>query len=242
MEQLERREKIWTGIFAIVTIAAAVAEMFANGVGPASFCGMVKDVAGTFVGVMVLFVIARQLMPKKKSIGFEEKLTGALEQWIAGHANMIVRTSRMPQGHENDFGMSMTTDITRFYNTEPLKSDTGKGVGRFLRLTRIDRELYAENQVQLEFFLNAQTYCLPELTPDEAAGELMQLGKMLGAYIAATAEDVACGAVRRADPRTVVIPLTFREPIVSETGDRIGLLLSVIDRMYEAMLVSARRK
>ena len=148
----------------------------------------------------------------------------------------------MPQGHEKDFGMSMTTDITRFYNAEKLRSDAGKSVGRFLRITQINKDIYANNDVKLEFFVNAQTYCSAESTPEAAIEELLLVGRNLSSYIIGAIDGIEHGEPRKVDPRTVVIPICFKEPIVSDNEDRIDLLINVIDRMYEAMLVSARRK
>ena len=102
MDKLDIQEKIWGGIFGVVAIIAAIAEMFANGVDFASICGMIKDVSGTLVVVIVMVAVAKLIAPKKHTVTFEEKLTGALDQWITDHSNMIVRTSKMPQGHEND--------------------------------------------------------------------------------------------------------------------------------------------
>ena len=242
MDKIDIQEKIWGGIFGVVAIIAAIAEMFANGVDFASICGMIKDVSGTLVVVIVMVAVAKLIAPKKHTVTFEEKLTGALDQWITDHSNMIVRTSKMPQGHENDYGMSMTTDITRFYNTEKLKSDTGKSVGRFLRITQISKDIYASNNVKLEFFVNAQTYCSADSAPEAAIEELLQVGRNLSSYIIGAVDGIEHGEPRKIDPRTAIIPISFKEPIVSDSEDRIDLLINVIDRMYEAMLVSARRK
>ena len=242
MDKLDIQEKIWGGILGMVAIIAAIAEMFANGLNFASICGMIKDVSGTLVVVIVMVAVAKLITPNKQSVTFEEKLTGELNQWIDDHSNMIVRTSRMSQGHENDYGMSMTTDITRFYNTEKLKSDTGKSVGRFLRITQIDKDIYASNDVKMEFFINAQTYCSADVTPEAAIEDLLQVGRNLSSYITGAIDGIEHGEPRKADPRTVVIPISFKEPIVSDSEDHIDLLINVIDRMYEAMLVSARRK
>lgn len=242
MDKIDLQEKILGGIFGVIAIIAAVAEMFASGVNAASICSMIKDVFGTLVVVIVMVTVAKLMAPKKQLMTFEDKLTAALNQWIADHDNMIVKTSKMPQGHENDFGMSMTTDINRFYNTEKLKSDTGKGVGRFLRITQIDKDIYASNNVQLEFFINAQTYCSADISPESATSELLQIGRNLSSYITGAVGGIEHGEPRKADARTVIIPISFKESIVSDGEERIDLLINVIDRMYEAMLVAARRK
>ena len=242
MDKIDIQEKIWGGILGMVAIIAAVIEMIANGLDFASICGMIKDVSGTLIVVIVMVAVAKLIVPKKQTATFEEKLTGELDQWIADHSNMIVRTSKMPQGHEKDYGMSMTTDITRFYNTEKLKSDAGKSVGRFLRITQINKDIYACNDVKLEFFVNAQTYCSADTPPEAAIEELLQVGRNLSSYIVGAIDGIEHGEPRRVDSRTVIIPIGFKESIISDGGDRIDLLINVIDRMYEAMLVSARRK
>ena len=50
-----------------------------------------------------------------------------------------------------------------------------------------------------------------------------------------------CGVIRVSYVDDI-IPISFKDAIVTESEDRIDLLINVIDRMYEAMLVSARRK
>ncbi len=239
MNSEERKDWIETfvgGAFGVVAIIAAIVEYSLGDNG--AIAGMFKDIFGTLVVVVLLFAA----MPKKTKANFEEKLTSELESWINSHSNMIVKTSKMPQGHENDFGMSMTTDINRFYETAKLTSDAGKGVGRFLRITQINRELYAANNVKLEFFVNAQTYCSPDATPEEATKELLQVGENLSKYIVGVVRGVNHEKPHKLDARTVAIPLSFNEPIVTESGSNTDLLINVIDRMYEAMLVSARRK
>ena len=96
---------------------------------PAAIAGGVKDLFGTLITIVMLLVAVRALKPKKQATSFEERMNDALNGWLENHSNMIVKTSKLPQGHENDFGMSMTTDVNRFYNSEILKSDGGKGVG-----------------------------------------------------------------------------------------------------------------
>lgn len=242
MDKLDLKEKIWSGVFGIVAIVAAIAEMIAGGVNTASFFGMIKDVAGTLVVVIVMVAVAKLIAPKKQTVSFEEKMNEALNQWVDDHSNMIVKTSKMPQGHENDYGMSMTTDITRFYNTEKLKSDTGKNVGRFLRITQIDRAIYSKNEANLEFFINAQTYCSADSSPEETINELLDVGKTLSSYIVGVVDGIEHGEPRKVDARTVVIPISFKEPIITQDNENISLVINLIDRMYEAMLVSARRK
>lgn len=241
MNKLDIREKIWGGTFGVIAVIAAIGEMVAAGINTATALGAVKDVFGTLVVVVVMVAVVRLLSTKKLSQSFEERLTSALTEWINEHSNMIVRTSKMPKGHENDFGMSMTTDINRFYNNEILKSDNGNGVGRFMRLTEIDEKNYSSNDVEIDFFINAQTYCN---SSDESKieNELMEIGRNLASYMKGSFSNVRIGEPKRIDDRTFTISIQFIKPIVTEDGDNINLIINVIDRMYQAMLVSARRR
>ncbi|MBR5485477.1 MAG: hypothetical protein IKV41_03095 [Oscillospiraceae bacterium] len=234
-------ETFWGGIFALVTAIAIVIEVVLAGLEPAAIAGGVKDLFGTLITIVMLLVAVKALKPQKQVYSFEEKVNNALVDWISSHSNMIVKTSKMPKGHENDFGMSMTTDINRFYNTAPLKSDTGSGVGRFLRITKIDKAIYESNEVKFEFFINAQTYCISS-SEEEILKELMDIANNLSKYIQGVVDGITVGAVHKEGDRTVIIPITFKEPIITDESENIDLIINLIDRMYEAMLVSARRK
>ena len=241
MDKLELQEKIWGGIFGVIAILAAIAELIAGGISAASVFGTIKDISGTLVVVVVMVAVAKLIAPKKQAKSFEERMDDALNEWIQEHSNMIVRTSKMPKEHLNDFGMSMTTDITRFFNTETLKSDSSNSVGRFLRITEIDKKKYSASGVHVDFFLNAQTYCASS-DPTEIMHELEQLSKNLSLYIIGVVDGITVGDCRKEGDRTVLVPVEFTEPLVTENEERIDAVINLIDRMYEAMLVAARRR
>lgn len=234
-------ETFWGGIFAVITAAAIITEVAMANFEPAAIAGGVKDLFGTLITIVMLLVAVRALKPKKQATSFEERMNDALNGWLEKHSNMIVKTSTLPQGHENDFGMSMTTDVNRFYNSEILKSDGGKGVGRFFRITQIDRKIYESNDVQVIFFLNSQTYCVSNESNDKLT-ELMTVASNLSMYIQGVIDGLNVGPVHKVDNGTVMIPITFKEPIVTDEREDIDKVINLIDRMYEAMLVSARRK
>lgn len=234
-------ETFWGGIFALITAAAIITEVAMANFELAAIAGGVKDLFGTLITIVMLLVAVRALKPKKQATSFEERMNDALNGWLENHSNMIVKTSKLPQGHENDFGMSMTTDVNRFYNSELLKSDGGKGVGRFFRITKIDRKTYESNDVQVIFFLNSQTYCVSNESNDKLT-ELMTVASNLSMYIQGVVDGINVGAVRKDNNDTVMIPISFKEPIVTDEREDIDKVINLIDRMYEAMLVSARRK
>lgn len=235
-------ETILGGIFGIISIVAIVIEMSLGGFSAEAIAGGVKDIAGTMVAVMVFLIAIKHLLPSKANeLPFKNRMENSLEAWISAHSNMIVRTSKLPKGHENDYGMSMTTDMNRFYNNDTLKSDSGTGVGRFLRLAEISEAAYAEAGVSIDFFLNAQTYCYSD-DPDDSPKELVNVGKNIASYMNGSFNGITVSEPKKIDVRTVVITVSFKNPIITNKGDRIDLVIGVIDRMYQAMLVSARRK
>ena len=241
MEKLDIKEKVWGGIFGIIAVVAAIGEMIANGISTPTVLSALKDVSGTLVVVVVMVAVVSLLSTKKHPLSFEDRLKSALIEWIDEHSNMIVRTTKLPKGHENDFGMSMTTDINRFYNNEILKSDSGNGVGRFMRLTEIDAKRYAKNDVSIDFFINAQTYC--NIADDgDGTNELSEVGKNLASYMKGSFNNITVSEPKKIDDRTFILTIHFIKPIVSDKEDNIDLIINVIDRMYQAMLVAARRR
>lgn len=58
-------ETFWGGVFGIVAILAAIISTVLGGLDGSTIWGCVKDVAGTMVAVMVLWVAVKQFIPKK---------------------------------------------------------------------------------------------------------------------------------------------------------------------------------
>ena len=57
MDKLDLQEKIWGGVFGIIAILAAIAELITGGISAASVFGTIKDVSGTLVVVVVLALV-----------------------------------------------------------------------------------------------------------------------------------------------------------------------------------------
>lgn len=117
---LEHLESFLGGLFGILAIAAAVAEMFVSGINPASILGMLKDAFGTLAAVIMLFALIKILLPKKiKAKSFEEKLEAALNNWISSNSNMLVKTPQDLDLHKNhnSFGIHMAINPLNFYSS-----------------------------------------------------------------------------------------------------------------------------
>ena len=75
-------EKIGGGVFGVIAIGGAIAEMVYNGFCPATIAGCVKDVAGTLIVVMVLIAALRRIWPKHGfSEVFEEEMKSLVERY-----------------------------------------------------------------------------------------------------------------------------------------------------------------
>lgn len=233
------KETKWSIVFAVVTVIAVIGEVITNGISAATIFSAIKDISGTAIVFAMLIVFVKST--KKAKTTFEEKMTNALNKWIDSHSNMIVKTSKMPQGHENDFGMSMTTDMNRFYNSDKLLSDGGGGVGRFLRLTEIKKDLYMQNNISMTFFFNSQTYC-NSTDEQQYVEELKEIAKNISSYVKNVVSGITISEPSKIDKKTVAITIRFKNSIISSEMEDIDKIITTIDRMYEAMLVSARRK
>ncbi len=67
MDEFDFKEKVFGGIFGVIAIIAAIAEMFANGISVASILGAIKDIFGTLVVVVLLITVVKNLLPKNIS-------------------------------------------------------------------------------------------------------------------------------------------------------------------------------
>lgn len=152
MDRLEKNEKIWGGIFGLITIISAICEMFANGVNMVSIFAMIKDVAGTLVVVIVMFAVVRLLGLGEKNFSFEERLENALDEWRNENSNMIVK--KEDSGGTNHYGLSMKTNVQEFYNKVSLSSNAGW----FVRLPLIKASNYAPGNIEIDFHMNKGTF------------------------------------------------------------------------------------
>lgn len=234
-------EKLLSALFGIIAAIAIYYEMKIAGFEEASIAGGIKDFAGIIIDIILLIVALNIFKRRGPKESFEDRMKKELEEWIEKHSNMIVKTSKLPKEHENDFGLSMTTNINRFYNTEKLLSDAGTGVGRFCRITEIKKDLYSDNNVSMTFFFNSQTYCAGSDETD-LFGELASIAKNVAGYIKDAVDGVTVGEPVKTDAKTVSVTIRFTNSIIDEKGEHIEKVINVLDRMYEAMLVSARRK
>lgn len=109
MDKLDFKEKFWGGIFGIVSIAAAIAEMFVGGICTESVVGAIKDVSGTLIVVVLLITFLKNLPHIPKD--FDGTLNAKLNAWIEEHKNMIFIKDDIKCRD-----IYMKTDVANFFN------------------------------------------------------------------------------------------------------------------------------
>ncbi len=226
----ERKDWIETFIGGACGIAAIIAAIVEYALGDnGAIAGMLKDIFGTLVIVVLLFAA----MPKRQKLNFEERLTTALEEWMDNNSNMISRTLKMPKGQENDFGMGMKTDMNDFYNDVP----TTTRAGWFVRLPEITNENYNQGKIQINFHLNAETFFGRGhgLSEDVLSEELDKLSKLFARFINRKFAGFA-SASGKGDGIKVLV----HNPI--STDEEITMLVDLINTAYTAYLVSSHIK
>lgn len=231
MDKIDVQEKILGGIFGIIAIAASICEMFANGVNAASVFGMIKDISGTLIVVIVMITMAKLLIPKKYEKSFEERLTNALESWVENNSTMAVHNEKMDG--KDCYGIGIKTDMNEFYKDV----STSKNVGWFVRLPIISEENYNHNGIEINFHLNKGTFFGKghEMSAEEEAAEFSKLSTLFSQFINQKFPDFA-----NASGKNDNIKVVLKDPIISD--DDIEKLVELINTMYTAYLVSSHIK
>lgn len=81
-------EKIGGGLLGVVAIGAAVAELVLGEVNAESIAGMIKDIAGTLIVVMVLLAALKKLVPKKTT-DFKSIFDSEMEKIVTKYSPLI---------------------------------------------------------------------------------------------------------------------------------------------------------
>ncbi len=111
MEKMDFKEKFWGGIFGVIAIVAAFAEMFVNGISAESITGAIKDVSGTLVVVVLFVAVIRKIMPKKIK-NFNEAFDLEMEPIIKKYSPLIQKDEKF-EGRYN-----LASKLSAIYNQD----------------------------------------------------------------------------------------------------------------------------
>ena len=229
MEKNDFIEKVIGGIFALVAIVAAIIEMLLGDFSTEVIVGGVKDVFSTLVVVVLLFAVAKDIIPKRK---FEDRLHAALEAWQQENGNMIIRDPVTDIEHEGDepscYSLNLKTNVVDFYK----KASVTKEKGLFVRMPLLKKEFFFQEGIELTFYLNKGTFFSHLPTGEDTAeryGELVNLFTDL--------VNSKHGNLVDAAGKGKKITVKFKKPIATNTA--IKEFVEVINTMYTAYLVAA---
>lgn len=232
MDKLDSKEKIWGGIFGVIAIIAALAEMLVSGISTETALGAIKDIAGTLIVVVLLVAFLRSLMPKKYDLTFEQRLADALTNWQKDNSNMIVK--KADSDGNDHYGLSMKTDPTSFFT----RTSDNANAGWFVRLPVIDAENYDKPGIKVLFNLNRGTYFekRTDLTDEEKKQGLSSLADKLRLYMMKEYGDII-NNIEIDKNNSITLTMTLKNPIV--TNEEIDRLIRLINDMYRGCLVAA---
>lgn len=221
MEKMERDEKLWGGIFGIIAIVAAIAEIFINGVNASSIVGAIKDVSGTLVVVVLLVAFIRNLPHKANN--FDDLLNQELQKWIEKHNNMTFIKTNI-----SDRDIYMKTDVANFFT----KDISGRN-GRFAIIKNDE----ATKKFKIIFSLNKSLFIGHDGIKDNIPALLESFGRRFETYGCSKYDDVA---EIHYDKSSTNLTFTFIEP--PKTDKDIVKIIEIIDTIYQAFLVCASTK
>lgn len=153
MDKMDRDEKLWGGIFGIIAIVAAIAEVFVNGVDMASIVGAVKDISGTLVVVVLLVAFIKSLPKKPKN--FREQFEADMGEIEQAYAPLIVKY--VPKDTAKESSKAKNEKTIRYDILSSVDALFGKEQADHLRLF----ELNAERPEKMCFYVREKFFGKP---------------------------------------------------------------------------------
>ena len=232
MEHLDLKEKIWGGIFGLIAIAAAIAEMIVSGISSESVFGAIKDISGTLIVVVLLIAVVRSLIPPKYTLPFEERLENALKKWQEDNSNLIVKKPN--SDGNNYYGLSLKTDMTSFFKP----SGDSANAGWFVRIPVLESSNYDKRGVEILFNLNRGTFFekRSDLTDDQKNEGLNRLSQYLYAHMTRRFGNHV-DTVTMSGKENITFKVQLKNPVT--TDEDINNLIDIINGMYQGYLVAA---
>lgn len=174
MNKEDFQEKFWGGIFGIIAIAAAIGEVFANGISLPTILGGVKDISGTLVVVVLLVAFIKQLPRKLKNTS--EILEQNVEKWGSDNAPLIFKAQGYVSAKGSDYTQGFLllqnprnfASLSNLYPSSPdwidyAKYGGGKKyTGKFIDLP--DYKTMTENTARVQFIMEQSHFSkMPEI-------------------------------------------------------------------------------
>ena len=228
MEKNDFIEQIIGGIFAIIAVGAAIAELVINGISSATIASCIKDVFGTLAIVILFFAVMRDIIP---GFRFKKILLSAIENWEKENSNMIVRKPEHDDGEKGKkyYSLDMKTDVSDFYD-----NGSHNKTGLFVRIPVLDKSNY-KNAFEITFSMNKGTF-FGDVREELNDSNYREVAKRFEDFINAKYRDTVSASYKTAK----TISVQFKKGLHKKSD--IENMIDVINSMYSAYLVSARIK
>lgn len=221
-------EKIVGGIFGAVAIGAIVVEMCLGRFETAVIASGVKDIFGTLITVVMLFVAIKALKPKKtEPFSFEKEFKEELELFVARNERMLTVKDES-NGNLKYYELYMESDFNAFFGEKTkLKS------GWFMRIPPIDEKLYSKGNITMQFHLNKGTFFAHNKLEDEKKAYKEIGEKIKSLFLRESSKDVLLDCQYIESEK--IVEINFKNPIT--TKDDIKKIINIIEKVYNCYLV-----
>ena len=136
-------ERLLGGIFGIIAMAAALAELYSSGVNAPAVFGTIKDISGTLVAIIVFFTIMDSL---KKANNFRGSIEYRMNKVIAKYKPLVIEEI----SKENDnINKKNKLDRTICYGIASSNNVLFGGSEKYIRFL----EIASENPDKMEFLI-----------------------------------------------------------------------------------------
>ncbi len=159
MDRKDFIENVLGGIFAIIAVGAAIAEVIINGVSASTVVAGIKDVFGTLVVVLVFIAFINE---KKRTKNVRESIELAMEKVEKSYAPLI----REEKASENT-SVNKQNKLNKIIRYE-IAANTGVLFGDENKLYSPFFELSATNAKSVDFYIRKKFFGDTERKPFEA--------------------------------------------------------------------------
>lgn len=234
MERNDFIEQIIGGVFAIIAIGAAIAELMLGDISYDSIAGCIKDIFGTLVVVILFFTVIKDGL-QNIFCSFTKKIQKDFDKWIEENASMIVKDPKFDT--ENCYGLGLRTNMKFFYSSTP--NDTASNTGLFVRVPKFDKHEYSKEKVEISFHLNRGTFFegRNDLSEEQKKNGFEHIAGLIVNYI--SSEKIIKSIKHSANKDSATITVLLKGPI---KRNDIRSLVNLIDKTYKGYLVAANLK
>lgn len=226
------------GLFGIIGLIAIIVEVSLNGWSTSAIAGGIKDLAGTMVIVVLFLISAKNLIPKKQTFTYEEKMKNALDQWQNNHLPIVNRKEEFKDSKLRYF---MLTDPKKFFSYNKSTEIERVESGLFLEMPLINEQNYRFSRPTLVYYLNKGTFFDHIHNQDkEVLKQLLNpkyksLRSLIMEFVSSKYSKEYLEVHSDSDVKKFTV--SFKEPI--ETDDDIKSYIDFLDVMVQLYLTAA---